>query len=137
MRRSTYHCLYPHVEGRGILWVQSPIRLDTHSKPHHDLAILDLPDHLYALTHPNPPAFLLVAEVADTLLKFDRQVEVAVCLRASIPEVWLVDLVNDRVEVFTHPSQGKYRGRARWRQLSSSTTSLAVVSVTTENAHIP
>jgi len=54
---------------------------------------------------PDTANTLLVVEVADSSLQHDRGTKVPLYGRAGIPEMWLVDLVNRRVERFSEPGQ--------------------------------
>ena len=103
-------------EGRGILRVQGPIRLDVHSEPEPDLAVLKRRADYYASAHPGPGDVLLVVEVADASLRYDRDVKIGLYARAGIPETWLVDLQNERVDVFTEPSPQGYRASRQLRR---------------------
>jgi Uma2 family endonuclease len=51
---------------------------------------------------------LLAAEIADSSLLVDRGVKLPMYARAGIPEVWLVDLVADAIDVHRQPSPGGY-----------------------------
>jgi Uma2 family endonuclease len=74
--------------GRAVVSVQNPIRLDTHSEPQPDLALLKPRPDFYAASHPNPEDVLLVVEVADTSADYDRGVKLALYARVGIAEVW-------------------------------------------------
>ncbi len=50
--------------------------------------------------HPGPIDIVLLIEVADSSLRFDREVKVPLYSRAGIDEVWLVDLTGRAVEVY-------------------------------------
>ena len=103
-------------EGRGTLRVQGPIRLDAHSEPEPDLAVLRPRADFYASAHPGPGDVLLVVEVADASLRYDREIKVGLYARAGILETWLVDLQNERVEVFTDPTPQGYRASRQFRR---------------------
>jgi Uma2 family endonuclease len=77
---------------RAIVQTQGPIRLDEYSEPQPDLALLRPRPDFYGSAHPTPADVLLVSEVADTTLAFDRDVKVPIYARFGIPEVWLVDI---------------------------------------------
>ena len=49
---------------------------------------------------------LLLIEVADTSLRFDRAVKLPLYARACIPEVWIVDLKRRAVDVHRAPHAG-------------------------------
>jgi Uma2 family endonuclease len=95
--------------GHAILRVQGPVRLDAHSEPQPDLSVLKSRADFYASAHPGPGDVLLVVEVADASLGYDRDIKVGLYARAGIRETWLVDLQNERVEVFTDPTAHGYR----------------------------
>jgi Uma2 family endonuclease len=111
------------VDDRGIVRVQGPIRLDAHSEPQPDLSVLKPRADFYASGHPAPSDVLLVVEVADTSLRYDRDVKVPLYARAAIAETWLVDLLNERVEIFSQPTPHGYqqsRRAGRGERLTSS-----------------
>ncbi|MGH9154512.1 MAG: Uma2 family endonuclease [Acidimicrobiales bacterium] len=58
--------------GRAILSVQDPVRLDQHSEPQPDLALLRPRPDYYADGHPGPGDVLLLVEVCDTTWAFDQ-----------------------------------------------------------------
>jgi Uma2 family endonuclease len=51
---------------------------------------------------------LLLIEVADTSLAFDRGLKLPLYARAGIPEVWIVDLTNEVLEQYIDPADGAY-----------------------------
>jgi hypothetical protein len=55
-----------------VIWTQNPIRLGEHSEPRPDLVLLRRRPDFYAAAHPRPEDVLLVIEVADTSLPYDR-----------------------------------------------------------------
>jgi len=58
---------------------------------------------------PGPESVLLLIEVTDTSLPYDRTVKLLLYARAGIREVWLVDLARNHVEVHLDPAQDGYR----------------------------
>jgi Uma2 family endonuclease len=92
-----------------IVRVQNPIRLDDFSEPQPDLTLLRMRADFYAEGHPTPSDVLLVAEVADSSTEFDRVVKMPLYAEAMIPEFWLVNLADEKVEVFSRPSNGTYQ----------------------------
>lgn len=101
--------------GRCIVSVQNPIALDPFSEPQPDIALLRPRADFYAKEHPGPADVLLIVEVADTSLAFDREEKIPLYAAAGIPEVWLVDLVDKSVSVFRLPVQGAYTEVTRHR----------------------
>lgn len=97
-----------------IVWVQNPIRLDDYSEPEPDVAVLKPRDDFYGKSLPTPADVLLVVEVSETTLDYDRKRKLPLYARAGVPEVWVVDLVGELVETFAEPSGDAYglTGRA-------------------------
>jgi Uma2 family endonuclease len=93
--------------------VQNPVRLSHYSEVHPDLALLRRRDDFYEAEHPTPPDVLLVIEIADATLLFDRRVKVPLYARMGVPEVWIVNLESDVVEVYREPAAEGYRDVSR------------------------
>ncbi|HTI83058.1 MAG TPA: Uma2 family endonuclease [Acetobacteraceae bacterium] len=89
------------VGDRAIVSVQNPVRLTQHSEPQPDFAVLKLRDYRAML--PRPEDTLLAVEVANTSLDYDRTVKLALYASSGIPEVWIVDLAAELVEVYRSP----------------------------------
>jgi Uma2 family endonuclease len=92
----------------AVVRVQNPVRLNEASEPEPDLALLSPRDDDYAARHPRPDDVLLVVEVADTSAAFDRDVKRPLYARAGVPELWIVDLASDRIEVHRSPQNDEY-----------------------------
>ena len=128
---SRLNMLFTESMGRqAIVSVQNPVRLDEYNEPEPDVAVLRPRADFYAAGHPTPPDVLLLVEVADTSIEYDRQVKAPLCARAGVAEVWLVDLTSDVVEIYAQPDEGTYRSRRRvGRGESVAAGSLANLSV--------
>lgn len=96
------------VTGKAVVCVQNPVRLSEISEPQPDLALLRRRDDRYRQSLPGPADILLVVEVADTSLRFDRETKVALYAVHEIPEVWLIDLRGRRLVRHRAPVQGTY-----------------------------
>ena len=83
--------------------VQLPLAPDERSEPEPDLAILRGSPRDYDGIH--PPTALLVVEVADTSLRFDLLRKASLYARATVPEYWIVNLVDGRLEVHRQPER--------------------------------
>ncbi len=92
-----------------IISVQDPIVLNDYSEPQPDVALLKQRDDFYENAHPEADDVLLVIEVADTTLEYDRQIKVPLYARSGVPEVWVVNLVDERIETFARPAGGSYQ----------------------------
>ena len=100
--------MLPLLRGRAIMRVQGPTRLDDNSEPLPDVMLLRQRDDYYETGHPSPSEVLLLIEVADTSVDYDRNAKLAAYARAGIPEVWIVSRQDQRIEAYTEPSGGKY-----------------------------
>ncbi len=93
---------------RAMVSVQNPVRLDVHNEPQPDFALLRPRADDYRSELPAPADVLLLIEVADSSLRFDRLVKLPLYARHRIPEVWIVDLPAGAVEVCRGPTPEGY-----------------------------
>jgi Uma2 family endonuclease len=100
------------VGDRGIVSVGNPVRLTRHSEPQPDFSILKPRDD-YRKTVPRPEDTMLAVEVANISLDYDRKVKLALYARSGIPEVWIVNLAAEEVEVYRSPVADSYTSVAR------------------------
>lgn len=96
---------------RAVVQVQSPIRLDDGTEPQPDIVLLQERPDLYGSGHAGPQDILLVIEVADTSVDYDRNEKLPRYARAGIPEVWLTILPDRVIEAHTEPADGRYAVR--------------------------
>ena len=89
--------------------VQHPLSLGDRSEPQPDLAVVEGLPRDYADRHPGEAA--LVVEAADTSLEHDRARKARVYAQAGIPEYWIINLVEQRLEVHRDPDADGYRSR--------------------------
>ena len=94
---------------RAVIAPQNPVRILEHSEPQPDLAVLRRREDHYAGKAPRPEDVLLLVEVCDTSLAYDRDVKVPLYAAAGVPEVWLADLKTEVIHVFRDPSPTGYR----------------------------
>jgi Uma2 family endonuclease len=104
------HAFLPlQAAGTVLLSVQDPIQLGSHSEPQPDFALLRPRPDFYATAHPNSSDVLLIIEVAETSAEFDRTVKLPLYAKEGIPEVWLVNVTEDRIELFRDPRADGYQ----------------------------
>jgi Uma2 family endonuclease len=89
--------------------VQLPLALDPDSEPEPDVAVVlgswrDYPD-----THPTTA--VLIVEVSDSSSFHDRERKRALYARAGVPEYWILDLSEDRLEVYRDLGESGYETR--------------------------
>ena len=92
----------------ALVWVQNPVWLDEYNEPQPDFAVLKPRADFYASQHPGPADILLLVEVGDSSLRYDRDVKLPLYARAGIPEVWIVDLRRRMLSSHRLPSDGRF-----------------------------
>jgi Uma2 family endonuclease len=90
--------------GRARISVQLPFALDDFSEPLPDLAVHPLADY----SHEHPSHSLLVIEVSDSSLRKDRRIKVPLDASQGVREYWIVNLVDDVIEVHRDPRSDSY-----------------------------
>jgi Uma2 family endonuclease len=93
---------------QAIVRVQNPARLDQRSEPQPDIMLLRPRSDFYRSGHPGPSEVLLLIEVSDTSLAYDRSVKLSLYAQAGIAEVWIIDIEAETVEVNRDPESGSY-----------------------------
>jgi Uma2 family endonuclease len=102
------HVLQDAVKGKALVLVQAPIVLGDYSAPQPDLAVLRPRADYYRSSLPGATDVLLIVEVAQSSLRYDRDDKIPLYARHGIPEVWLVDLKTQRLVRYRNPQQGAY-----------------------------
>lgn len=98
-----------NLNDQAIVSVQNPVRLNRRNEPQPDLALLRYREDFYRDAHPGPEDVLLIIEVADSSARYDREIKLPLYARHRLPEVWLVDLRQRRVEIYRQPDGTAYR----------------------------
>ena len=95
---------------RAIVWVQNPVALPRQvSQFQPDLALLKARPDFYRGKGVEPDDALLVVEVMDSSVAYDRRVKLPIYARAGVPEVWLVNVNRNTVEMWRDPVPDGYR----------------------------
>ncbi len=94
--------------GKAVVSVQNPVVLSDRSEPEPDITLLRYRDDFYEAQLPDADDVLLLIEVSDATLRFDKEVKLPLYAESGIPEVWIVNLKSSCVEVYTDPQQGSY-----------------------------
>jgi len=84
-----------------------PFALDETSEPEPDVVVVHGPDSRYIDQHPSKQ--LLVVEVAESSLLRDRVFKAGLYARAGIAEYWIVNLVDEVLEVYRQPAKAPSR----------------------------
>ena len=96
--------------------VQNPVRLDDHSEPEPDIALLRFREDDYATAHPSPADILVVMEVSDSTLDFDREIKSKRYAAAGIPEMWVMNLPGDCLDRLDQPGPAGYARHTVFRR---------------------
>jgi Uma2 family endonuclease len=107
------HGLVLAIGRRGVVAVQNPVQLDDLSEPQPDFAVLKPRDDFYRRATPLPDDVLLIIEVADSSLAYDRNVKRSLYARHGIPEFWIVNLKAGEIEVCRSPKGEEYTSITR------------------------
>lgn len=99
--------------GRAIVSVQQPVVLTDDTEPQPDLTALRRGPVPYKEREAHAADVLLVIEVADSSLAYDRSTQLRLYAEAGIPEYWVVDCDAETVEVYRDPDPDGYRGARR------------------------
>lgn len=100
--------LVPCLIGRATVRVQGSFRLSPTSEPQPDVLVLRRREDFYRGRAPGPDAVLLLVEISNSSLAYDRDVKLPLYARAGISEVWIVSRRDACVEVYRDPSDDHY-----------------------------
>ena len=96
-------------QGRAIVSVQNPVRLDRYNEPQPDFAIYRRRADFYRTgERAGPKDTLLLIEVANTFLRYDRTIKLRLYARAGIPEYWIIDLKARTLDAYRNPANEGY-----------------------------
>lgn len=93
---------------RVVVSVQNAAHMDRYNEPQPDVVLIRPREGFYGTGHPNPEDVVLLLEVSETTLRFDRTVKLPVYARNGIQEVWIVDLKNEAIHVHREPKAKAY-----------------------------
>ena len=96
------------VGDRAIVRVQGSILLAERSMPEPDLVLLRARQDFYRYRAAVPDDVLLLIEVADSSVDYDRNEKLPRYAQAGIPEVWITVLPESIIEAHTEPVDGRY-----------------------------
>ena len=96
--------------------IRGPVHLGEHLELEPDMVLLRLRPGGYRRAHPTPEDILLITEVADSTLDYDRDIKAPIYGRAGIPETWVVNLREDCLEGFRNPGTQGYAQHTLYRR---------------------
>src|SRR5262245_25225828 len=102
--------LVTRLAGRAIVSVQNPVVVATDSEPQPDLALLRRQRAVaYKDAEVTEADVLLLIEVAETSLRYDRTVKLRLYAEVGVPEYWVVDCDAESIEVHRVPTAEGFR----------------------------
>ena len=97
---------------RAIVRVQGSVRLSQWSEPEPDLVLLAPSADFYRSELASGTDALLVIEISDSTLRYDRDRKVPLYARHGVPEVWIVDVAGNALLVYGALRDGQYERHA-------------------------
>ena len=107
------HLLDAGLAGRAIVSIQMPVALTDDTEPEPDVQILRRRTVPYKDREAHADDVLLLIEVAQSSLAYDRSTKLRLYAAAGIPEYWVVDCVAESIEVYRTPAADGYRDVTR------------------------
>ncbi|MEM8722868.1 MAG: Uma2 family endonuclease [Cyanobacteria bacterium P01_G01_bin.39] len=118
--------LYSLLRDRANVRGQEPIIL-ADSEPEPDVVIAKQKDDNYLSAHPIPEDVILIIEISDSTLQYDRETKLTLYAEAGINHYWIINLVENHLEVYSNSfanSQGKFGYRHKSIILPCETVSI-------------
>jgi len=119
----TTEVLVGALRGRVVVSVQNPLRLNNFTEFQPDIVLLKPRKDHYGSKHPMAEDAILVIEVSDTTFRYDHDVKLKRYATAGIPEVWIVNPVQNELMVFRDPANDQYQTEITRRPGESITLS--------------
>src|SRR5262247_2052006 len=105
--------LVVRLAGRALVAVQGAVALAEDTEPQPDLAVLRRRRVPYKEREAWAEDAVLLIEVADSSLAYDRTTKLRLYAEAGIPEYWVVDCAAESIEIYRTPGAGGYREVSR------------------------
>ena len=109
------------VGDKAIVRVQNPVVLSDFSEPEPDFALLKPRDNFYKDATPSASDVLLLIEVSDSTLRYDRDIKAPLYARHGISETWIIDIANAQVTIYRDAGEQGYSSEIKpgdWQQVA-------------------
>jgi len=100
----------------AIVRVQGSVRLNNYNEPQPDIVLLKPKDDFYAKDGADPEDIILIVEMADTSLRFDRRVKVRLYAEMGVAEYWVADLNAGVIFAYSDRHEKSYRVVRQFRK---------------------
>lgn len=104
-----------HLGNRAIVRIQEPVRIDDLSEPEPDVVLARPLENKYSDHHPTPDEILLILEIADTSLRYDREVKSLLFAQAGIVQYCILNLNSKELEDYRNPDPEGYRSKQTYK----------------------
>ncbi|HLP91610.1 MAG TPA: Uma2 family endonuclease [Nostocaceae cyanobacterium] len=101
--------LYAALASKVIVRVQNPIILNDLSEPQPDISLVKFRTDFYRSGLPQTKDILLLIEVADSTIDYDRDVKIPLYAENGILEVWLIDIKAETITIYRQPTPTGYK----------------------------
>jgi hypothetical protein len=118
----------------AIVLPQGSVRLNLYYEPEPDLVLLRPRADFYASRHAGPRDILLIVEIAESSIDYDREVKTRVYAEFGVPEYWIADLNANLVWRYSAPESGAYQTVAQHRRGESIAPALLPACVVAVDA---
>ncbi|MBD2529223.1 Uma2 family endonuclease [Nostoc flagelliforme FACHB-838] len=116
----TERLLRQRLGDKVLLRIQSPVQLDDYSEPEPDISVVKLNPLDYEDHHPNASEVFLLIEIADSSLKYDREVKAMASptpranaySKSGIIEYWILDVNGRKLYMYRLPSPDGYHSES-------------------------
>ncbi len=113
------HLFAPLLNNQALINAQNPVQLGDLSEPEPDFVLLCPEPNFYSTRHPQAEDVLLLIEVSDTTLRFDRTQKLRLYATYHIQEYWIINLIDDCLEVYRQPNDGDYLDKSTLEKTDS------------------
>jgi Uma2 family endonuclease len=104
-----------HLGNRVIVRIQEPVHIDDRSEPELDVVLARPLENKYADPHPAPDEILFILEIADTSLRYDREVKSLLFAQAGIIQYAILNLNSKELEEYSNPGSEGYRSKQTYK----------------------
>ncbi len=104
-----------HLGDRAIVRIQEPVHISDRSEPEPDVVLARPLENKYADHHPAPDEILLILEIADTSLRYDRDVKSLLFAQAGIIQYCILNLNSKELEDYRNPDSEGYRSKQTYK----------------------
>ncbi len=103
------------IDDSALIAVQDPVQLGDLSQPKPDFMLLRPSIDFYYENHPTANDVYLLIEIAESSLKYDRNLKLRLYALHKIPEYWLLNVNDSCLEVYRQPENGLYAEKTTLR----------------------